>query len=164
MIIVADTSPINYLILIEQVDLLPRFYGQIIVPPAVLQELQPLEAPARVRSWTSRLPEWLEVRRPAGAPDPVLATMDLGEREAIALALELNAMYLIADDLVARSEALRRRLKVVGTLGILRAAAQQHLIDFPSTLNRLLETSFRVDRNLIRSLLDEESARSRDSA
>ncbi|HUH63127.1 MAG TPA: hypothetical protein VLZ50_09035 [Terracidiphilus sp.] len=96
---------------------------------------------------------------PAGVYDTVLATMDPGEREAIALALELNATYLIADDLVARSEALRRRLKVVGTLGILRAAAREDRINFPVTLNRLLETSFRVDANLIRFLLDEESAR-----
>jgi len=159
MIIVADTSPINYLILIEQIDLLPHLYGRIIIPTAVLEELRSEDAPTPVRTWMSRLPEWLDVRMPAGVYDTVLATMDPGEREAIALALELNATYLIADDLVARSEALRRRLKVVGTLGILRAAAREDRINFPVTLNRLLETSFRVDANLIRFLLDEESAR-----
>lgn len=158
MIVVADTSPINYLILIEQIELLPHFYGRIIVPPAVLRELQSVEAPPPIQGWVSHPPDWLEIRLPSGNYDSVLRAMDPGEREAIALAQELNAAYLIADDMVARSEASRRRLNVVGTLGILRSAARENLLNLQAALSRLLETSFRADRNLIQSLLDEEAA------
>ena len=35
MIVVADTTPLNYLVLIDQVDLLPRLFGGILIPPAV---------------------------------------------------------------------------------------------------------------------------------
>ena len=45
MIIVADTSPLNYLVVIREIDLLPSLFGQVIIPPAVWAELQPRELP-----------------------------------------------------------------------------------------------------------------------
>lgn len=39
MIVVADTSPINYLLLINQIDLLPRLFQQIIIPDVVRDEM-----------------------------------------------------------------------------------------------------------------------------
>ena len=38
--VVSDTSPINYLIRIGEIDLLPKLFGEVLIPPAVLQELQ----------------------------------------------------------------------------------------------------------------------------
>jgi predicted nucleic acid-binding protein len=35
MIVVADTGPLHYLILLDHVELLYRFYGQVVVPDAV---------------------------------------------------------------------------------------------------------------------------------
>lgn len=49
MIVVADTSPINYLIQIEQVSVLSRLYGRVLIPPAVFQELTHPSAPSEVR-------------------------------------------------------------------------------------------------------------------
>lgn len=49
MIVVADTSPINYLILIEAIDVLPALYQKIVVPTAVYDELQSDATPAEVR-------------------------------------------------------------------------------------------------------------------
>ena len=45
MIIVADTSPINYLVLIKEIEVLPRLYGKIVIPEAVREELLRPEAP-----------------------------------------------------------------------------------------------------------------------
>ena len=39
MIVIADTSPINYLILIGEIDVLPALYGQVLIPPSVREEL-----------------------------------------------------------------------------------------------------------------------------
>jgi predicted nucleic acid-binding protein len=50
MIVVADTSPINYLILIEEIDILTKMYGTVAMPPAVRDELLRLSAPAMVRT------------------------------------------------------------------------------------------------------------------
>jgi predicted nucleic acid-binding protein len=50
---VADTSPINYLILIQHETLLPALYTHVVIPPAVQRELQDLETPTVVRAWAA---------------------------------------------------------------------------------------------------------------
>jgi predicted nucleic acid-binding protein len=65
MIVVADTSPINYLILIEEIDILTKMYGSVVIPHAVREELVRPSAPEPVRKWTrSSRHAWLEVRTP----------------------------------------------------------------------------------------------------
>ncbi len=79
MIVVADTSPINYLILIKEVDILPKMYGSVVVPQTVREELVRASAPQLVRSWVDHLPIWLEVRSPVAVPDSSLAKLDAGQ-------------------------------------------------------------------------------------
>ena len=67
MIVVADTSPLRYLVLIERIDVLPTLYGRVIVPPAVIAELSQEHTPAMVRAWLSDPPNWLNVRAPKNA-------------------------------------------------------------------------------------------------
>jgi predicted nucleic acid-binding protein len=159
MIVVADTSPINYLVLIGQIDLLPHFYGRVLVPPSVWGELNDAATPETVRAWLEKRPEWLEVRPLRAEVESSLSFLDLGEREAIALAEELHAARLIADESLARAEAARRNIPVIGTLGVLRNAARSNLIHLPEALAKLQETSFFVAPELIRSLLQEDANR-----
>jgi predicted nucleic acid-binding protein len=159
MIVIADTTPLNYLILIGQPNLLPRLYGRVLIPPAVYEELQAEGAPASVRDWAVHRPAWLEVR-PALLPldighDP----LDAGECEAIALALELKADLLILDDRDARIEASRRSLVVIGTLRVLEDAAQLGLVDLPDALRRLQQTTFRASAKLLQDMLDRDEVR-----
>ncbi len=56
MIVVADTSPLNYLVLIGHIDILARIYAEVLVPQTVLDELQDSDAPAEVRAWVSAPP------------------------------------------------------------------------------------------------------------
>src|SRR5450432_1243090 len=95
MVVVADTSPINYLVLIGQIDLLTRLYTRILIPPAVLAELKHPLAPKPVRDWACDTPKWLEVLSPKDSL--TLAQLDLGETEAIALATEMHAEVLLID-------------------------------------------------------------------
>lgn len=159
MIVVADTTPLNYLVLVEQADLLPRLFGRVVIPPAVFEELQDPRTPDPVRSWLADAPSWLHVQRLRSRPPSALDYLDAGEREAIALAEELEADHILLDESDARQEAARRKLPYIGTLGILRRAAQLDLIDLPATLAKLQETTFHVDPKLIRSLLDEDAQR-----
>jgi predicted nucleic acid-binding protein len=85
MIVVADTSPINYLILIDEIDILAKMYGRVVIPHAVREELLRSSAPEMVRNWIGTSPAWLEVRSPVHAPDASLAALDAGERDAIIL-------------------------------------------------------------------------------
>ena len=62
MIVVADSGPLHYLVLVEHIELLRRFYGQVVVPEPVAGELSAAAAPAVVREWMKRPPTWVEVR------------------------------------------------------------------------------------------------------
>jgi len=94
MIVIADTTPLNYLVLIDRADLLPQLFGLVLIPPAVLNELKQPEASEQVRDWVANLPSWLQVQSLRSAPDPSLDHLDLGEREAITLAEEVKADQL----------------------------------------------------------------------
>jgi predicted nucleic acid-binding protein len=72
MIAVADTTPICYLILIGEIDLLPKLFDQVLVPTAVIGELLHEDAPDAVRGWAASLPPWLSVKE-----NPVRSTTDV---------------------------------------------------------------------------------------
>jgi len=107
MIVIADTTPINYLVLIDRADLLPQLFGPVLIPPAVFNELQEPETPELVREWVAKAPSWLRVQCLRSRPDPSLDHLDSGEREAIALAEEVKADQLLIDEADARREAAR---------------------------------------------------------
>jgi predicted nucleic acid-binding protein len=105
VIVIADTSPINHLILIGAIEALPSLYNRVLIPPSVFEELKRPRAPEAVRIWISQPPAWLEVCAPAKSPDADLARLDAGERDAILLAEELRADQLIIDEIRGRREA-----------------------------------------------------------
>lgn len=115
MIVVADTSPLRYLILIEHVHVLPALFGEVIVPPAVVAELTNERTPLEVRTWLADKPEWLRVQTPRETLPQLRGAIDDGEREAIALAVELRAAVLI-DDRNGRRQAEALKCPAVGTL------------------------------------------------
>ncbi|HTW81511.1 MAG TPA: hypothetical protein VME23_18340 [Terracidiphilus sp.] len=102
MIVVADTSPINYLVLIEEIDLLPALFGRVLLPQGVFIELTHSKSPTEVTQWISTPPAWLEVRMVSTAAAPELMQLDVGEREAIQLALESGADALLMDETEGR--------------------------------------------------------------
>lgn len=161
-VVVADTSPLNYLILIEAIDLLPRLYGGIVIPVDVLNELIDDGAPRWVSEWAMKLPEWVEVRSVQPTNDPTLSPLDQGERCAILLAQSEAEVLLLIDDAAGRLEASRRGIPNTGTVGILRAASIAGLVDLPSTLARLVATNFRISRPLLDGLIAEDAARERE--
>lgn len=156
MIVVADTSPINYLILIEEIEILPKMYGAVTIPPAVHDELLRPSAPATVRTWIGQSPSRLGVRAPENAPDAMLAKLDPGERDAILLAGELRADQLIVDDREGRREAEKRGIAVMGTLGVLQEAATLRLQDLRLAVKRLQGTNFYLAPEILARLLKDQ--------
>jgi predicted nucleic acid-binding protein len=137
MIVVADTSPLNYLVLIGHIDILVKIYAEVLVPQTVLDELQDSDAPAEVRAWVSAPPVWLQISTLIFRLDPLLDRLDRGEQDAILLAESFKAERLIIDDLEGRREAANRGLAVIGTLGILAEAARRNLLALPQALAAL---------------------------
>src|ERR1700730_9604333 len=117
--IVADTTPLNYLVLIQAADILPSLYRRVLIPPAVRVELAHANTPAIVRAWISQPPLWLEVVNLKEPVDSALAHLDEGEREAIALASELQAALLLMDERDGVTIARQRGLIVSDTLAAL---------------------------------------------
>jgi hypothetical protein len=64
MLVVADTSPLNYPVLIGHEAILPALYARVLIPPAVLTDLRQARTPEAVRAWVAQPPAWLEVRPP----------------------------------------------------------------------------------------------------
>lgn len=159
MIVIADTTPVNYLILIGDVGLLPALFGQVVIPEAVFLELQSTATPPVVRQWIAQSPPWLEVRKITAAPDNGLANLDEGERQAIQLAEELGANLLLVDEREARKEAAKRNIPTSGTLGLLDRAADKGLVDFAQSLQRLKQTSFYLSSSVEQFFLSRDAVR-----
>ena len=154
MIVISDSTPLHYLILIDEIRILGELFGHVVIPPSVFDELQHENTPADVKSWIADAPPWLEVRPTSATPDPALAALGAGERDAIMLAQELRADLLLMDDRAGRLEARRRNLRVIGSLAVLEEGAKQGLVNLPEALARLQQTSFRVSKEVLESLLE----------
>jgi len=159
MLVIADASPLHYLILLASTEMLPRLFDRVVIPRTVAQELQHPQAPTVVRVWMAAPPAWLTLQDVSTAPDARLALLDAGERDAILLAQSLHADLLLMDEWEGRREAARRGLTVTGVLGVLERAAQRELIDLPAALTRLLATNFYAPAALVRDLLARDAAR-----
>ncbi len=161
MIVISDTSPLNYLILIECIDVLPALYGRVVIPEGVLAELQRDSTPQVVKEWIAARPRWLDIRQARLQADDSLSMLGVGERQAISLAQELQVAAIIIDEERGRKEARRLGLSVIGILGVLRDAAERKLIELPAALERLRRTNFRVSESIIQSLLLRDAERDR---
>ncbi|NUQ86607.1 MAG: DUF3368 domain-containing protein [Anaerolineales bacterium] len=149
----ADAGPLIFLAKLERLDLLTR--EDVRVPAAVMAEISAKadEACKRVEQAANA---WLKVQE-VGNRETVqllLADLDLGEAEVIALAKEINANYVLLDDLDARRFARRVGLSIIGTVGILLAACLQGKI--PSVreeIDRLQTHGFRISKSLAEEVL-----------
>lgn len=159
-IVVADTGPLFYLFLIGEIELLPKLFGSVAVPEAVADELRHANAPASVRNWVSTPPPWLAVHADP-AETPALPPIDAGERAAIALALSLGAELLLVDDRAGTAAARGQGLQTVGTIGVLKLAAQRGLVDLASAFAALRATNFYAPPALLAALLAEDMQRRR---
>ena len=153
MTVISDASPLRYLIVIGESEL----YVHLIIPITVLNDLSQPNTPPQVANWISHPPAWLEVKAAPLLERSLPAMLGEGERQAITLAETMNADVLLIDDGAARREALRRRLPVQGTLGVLATAAEIGLVDLPRAIQQLRSTNFRASGRLLQSILEKNA-------
>lgn len=156
MIVIADTTPIRYLVLLGYADFLPRLYGEVIIPTAVFDELTSAGSPEKVRHFMATKPDWLELRPLSKPVSPaLLEILDRGESEAIELAIEISAGLILIDERLGRSVAEQHGLEYMGTLGLLQNAASQGLVDLRVALDELERANFYFSAELRRRVLEE---------
>jgi predicted nucleic acid-binding protein len=153
VIVVADTSPLNYLIQLDQGSLLGDLYGKVLVPEAVARELMHAGTPDSVRLWIASPPPWLSQVRVTQQDLSLPVHLGPGESEAISLALELHVPVLL-DDQRARREAELRSVETAGTLAVLVRGAVQGKLNLEESLERLKGLKFRISDEVVQRALD----------
>lgn len=153
-VVVSDTTPLHYLILVGRESILEKLYGKVIVPPAVLTELGHASAPVQISKWATNPPAWVTVAEPELIPTE-FDGLDFGERQALALAKQIKADLVLLDDKVARRVAQRELMRVKGTLGIVADAARANLLDFRETVEQLQRTSMHLDQDVVEEVIRE---------
>lgn len=156
MIIVSDTSPINNLAAINHLHLLHQLYETVLIPEAVYRELTdpnfPVAGATEVQTF-----DWIQTCavRDRTLVEALSSELDIGEAEAIALAVEIQADQVLIDERRGRLIATRLNLRYVGILGILVEAKSQGLIaEVKPLLNALVyEAGFWVAESLYNSIL-----------
>jgi uncharacterized protein len=125
MVVVSDTSPICNLALIGRLELIRSQFGEVSIPPAVERELDRLAQREAVHAIQLALAQgWITTKQLHSdkLARILMATLDAGEAEAIALAVEERADWVLLDERDGRSAAERAGLRVTGVLGVLLRA------------------------------------------
>lgn len=144
-VVISNTSPLQYLHQLGYLQLLPRFYQQIQIPQAVIDELAagrelgvPLPDPGKL--------DWLHKHAPTDNPTLLLATsLGAGEREVLTLALEATEALVLLDDGRARRIGQRLGIRMTGTVGILvRATREGTIPQLEPVLDQLAALGFRL--------------------
>ena len=161
MLVITNNTPLRYLVFLAYETILRDLFTSLIVPQAVVHELQHPKTPAHVRAWMASPPPWIEIRQPSLQPDAALLQLGTGERETLLLAQELHADLVLIDETDAHNEAERRGFATFGTLHILEMAAQQGLLDLPTALAQLATTTSYMDELLMQDILARDVARRR---
>lgn len=129
MTVVSDASPLIALARINRVDLLRSVFGQLMIPEAVWKEVA-LSGAEKAGSGEFAQADWIQTRSVSNQAILGLLKRDLGagEAEAIVLAQEVKADFVLMDERLGRSVARKLGLKVVGIVGVLIEARKRGLI------------------------------------
>lgn len=158
MNVVSNTSPITNLAAIGRFELFRDLFGRIVIPEAVAQELN-----ANGRAWPGSgevaTADWVEVQSVENQVAVVALRehLDRGESEAIILAAELKADWILLDEADGRHTAKRMGLQVVGVAGMLMLAKQKGLIDqvMPFVQQLRHEAGFYLSDRICRRIAEE---------
>lgn len=155
-VIIADSGPLISLAIIDQLDLLKQLFERVIVPPAVWDEVTVKGNGMPGALLVSQL-TWLEFETPEPQIlQPLSILIDPGESEAIALAQVIPNSTVLLDDSRARRVAERLDVPRIGTLGILRRAKINKLInEIKPHIEHLKANHIYMSENLVKAILED---------
>jgi predicted nucleic acid-binding protein len=153
--VVVNATPIIALALVGRLNLLQLLYDEVIVPPAVRDEVL-AGGPGAVGAAQMRQATWIRV---VALQDPqradLLSDLDRGEAEVLSLAQEMGADLVIIDERLARRHAKRVGLRLTGTLGVLHKAKSLGFVPAVEPLiNQLLEGGIHLSDAVVAEALE----------
>lgn len=156
MIVVSDTSCLCYLARLGVEEVLWKLFHEVMIPPAVADELLAGVAshPELKKLLDQERLQVVQLRSQVRSREFALE-IDVGEAEAIALAEEIHANYLLVDDAAGRALATELGIPVIGLLGVLLAGKKQKCFQaIGPMIERLVgEMGFRASDNLVARIL-----------
>jgi len=158
VLVVSNTTPLNYLLLADAIDVLPKLFLKVLVPKAVLTELLHAKAPEAVRLWAQSAPTWIAVHDPAVRLASTVR-LDDGEADAISLAKEHHITEILKDERRGRTVARQEGLNPIRTLAILERAAERCFLELRPAVERLQRTTIRIPKQHIDAALARDDAR-----
>ena len=153
--VVSNSGPLIALATVGKLELLHSLFGRICIPEAVYSEVV-IRGKGQPGSTEVDAAEWIETLavRDAFSVSLLREELDAGESEAIALAQELWASFVLLDDGVARRKTQRLGLRVIGTLGVLLMCKEARWIaQVKPVLDELRQTDFRMSLRVYREVL-----------
>ncbi|MBU2571692.1 MAG: DUF3368 domain-containing protein [Gammaproteobacteria bacterium] len=153
-IVIADAGPLIALAKIKHLQLLPALFGKVVITQAVADECLRSQSADALLIEQALISEWLKCVDNPDFKLPLSRSLGLGEQSSIEYALQTNGnAMLILDDALARKQALRKQLPIVGTAGLLFAAQRKALISDPETLvAELRQKGYRISDDVIAQL------------
>lgn len=143
MPVVSNTSPLLNLSITGHLDLVRTQFGRVLIPPGVFDELHVHSSrPGSEALRRAVDQEWIEVKNVSGRPlvRTLQHTLDRGEAEAIALAVETDASMILLDEQDGRRRARALGMQVTGAIGVLiRAYEASNLSSLRDALDQLEE-------------------------
>lgn len=156
MIVVSNTTPLIGLAQIQRFDLLRQLFGQVYIPQAVYDEAVVVGREEGGAKHEVSGAAWIKTVRVKDrlAVEVLLDEMDLGEAEAIVLARELGATWVLMDEKKGRRKLSQMGLNKIGTLGILLKAKQTGLLGaIRPEIEKLQQQSFSMSQDVIDAVL-----------
>lgn len=156
--IVADTGPLIALARVSRLGLLRALYGETLVPPTVHAELAIDTARPGAKALAGAFAAgWIKVETvvDSNAVSELDRLLDPGESEAIVLAEQESARFLLIDDARGRKVARAHGLSVVGVAGLLLAAKSRGaLAELGPVLEALSHVGYRLSSRLVAAVLE----------
>jgi len=130
VIVISDTSPVSNLIIIGRLEILKGVFEEIVIPPSVESEIE------RLSDFSISLnlyheSDWIRKEKPKNEEEvkKLMSEIDEGESEAIVLAIEMGADYLLIDERIGTNKAREKGLETIGLLGVLIKAKEKGIIE-----------------------------------
>ena len=148
---ISNTGPIIHLSEIDLTNSL-NIFNQILIPPEVSEEIKrnKFQIPEKIKLKLLEA-KWKDFTK-------ILTdefSLDLGESEGIALALQEKAAYFLTDDLDARDVANKYNIEVHGTIGIILRAFREKIIDRQLAIEKINQLYFNSSLHITRILIED---------
>jgi uncharacterized protein len=156
MTVVSNSSPLIALARIGQFELLRLLYQELLIPPAVRSEVVRF-GEERIGAVELERADWIQTVAVSDrtAVELLRERLDLGESEAIILAIETKAQLLLIDEARGRRVAQTQGLNHLGPVGILVLSKRRGLVEAVTPLlNDLIAAGFRMNEELYRTALE----------